>query len=115
PELAAQLDGFRGLLGELDRFAQKSMRIHLTHSPDALPQQLRTLVQSTILSYEGDLPVLRARVAAAMARLDRAAATGVADRVIEAADQVLSTRARLRQAVLELAQSVATGWLPGAQ
>jgi hypothetical protein len=113
--LASQLDALRGLLTEIDRFAQKSMRIRLGGSSDVLPPQLRTLLHSTVLAYERDLPLLRARVAGALARLDPSNAGEVADRVIAMAETVLAARATLRQGVLELAQGVAAAWRPTAE
>jgi hypothetical protein len=113
--LGNQLDEPRRLLEEVDRFAQKSMRIRLTSSTDALPQQFRTLLFSTIVSYQRDLPLLRGRVAAALGRIDRTTAAGVSERVMQAAEAVLAGRAALRQVVLELAQRIATAWLPTVQ
>jgi len=113
-ELTATLDGCQGLLGELDRFAQKSMRIRLTFSTDDLPPQLRALLQTTVLGYEKDLPLLRSRVAQAMARYDAASAAAVAERVLDAARQVLAVRAALRQGVWQLTAAAASAWLPAA-
>src|SRR6266568_6061002 len=53
-ELEGQIDAVRGLLDAIDRFAQKGMRIRLLHLADAVPQQLRTLLSSTLVSYERD-------------------------------------------------------------
>lgn len=114
-DLSGQLDEVRGLFEVVDRFAQKSMRIRLIHSGDALPQQFRTLLFSTITAYERDLPLLRGRVGGALSRIDRDTAAGVTDRVMDAAEQVLAARATLRQAVHEAAQRTAVAWLPTAQ
>src|SRR5262249_49186858 len=111
-DLGAQLDAARGLLGELDRFAQKEMRIRLLHAADPLPAQLRTLRPSTIVAYERDRALLRERVGYMLARVAGAAAGAATDRVLEMAERVLETRARLRQGVLELARGIAGAWLP---
>jgi hypothetical protein len=102
--LAGQLEALRGVLGAIDRFAQKAMRIRLLHAGDALPPQLRTLVQTTIVAYQSDLPLLRARIARA--------AGDATDAVLAAAREVLATRAALRAGVLEIARRVAAGWIP---
>ena len=108
-ELGSQLDGMRAALDAIDRFAQKEMRIRLIRVD--LPPQLRTLFQTTIVSYERDLPLLRDRVAAAVARLG----AGPIDEVMQAAEQTLATRARLRLGLHQLAQSLAAAWLPVAE
>jgi hypothetical protein len=104
--LAGQLETLRGGLGAIDRFAQKAMRIRLLHAGDGLPPQLRTLVQTTIVAYQADLPLLRSRIARA--------AGDATDGVLAAAGQVLATRAALRAGVLEIAQRVAAAWIPVA-
>jgi hypothetical protein len=116
-DLGALLDGVREVLVEIDRFAQKSMRIRLTQelATDPLPQPLRNLLTSTVVSYERDLGLLRGRVAGALARIDRATADEVTDRVLEAAERVLAGRAALRQGVLQLVERLVTDKLPSVQ
>jgi hypothetical protein len=114
-DLIRQLDALRGLLGDVDRFAEKSMRIRLVRSPDALPPQLRTLLHATVVSYERDLSLLRSRISGALARLDPATAAEVTDRVIAMAEEVLAVRATLRQVILDAAPEVAAAWLPIAE
>src|SRR5262249_34949472 len=80
-----------------------------------LPQQLRNLFQTTVLSYERDLPLLRQRAAASMARTDPSGASAAAEGIVEAARQVLAARARQRARVLALAPAVATAGLPAAR
>jgi hypothetical protein len=108
-ELGGQLDGLRAALDAIDGFARKEMRIRLLRVD--LPPQLRTLFHSTIVSYERDLPLLRARVAAAVARLG----AGPVDEVMQAAGQTLETRARLRGGIHQLAQRLAAAWMPVAE
>jgi hypothetical protein len=111
-EVGGELDAAGGLLGEIDRFAQKSMRIRLIHLSDAVPQQLRTLLSTTIASYENEPALLRSRMSAALARVGGAAVT---ERVLEAAERVLAVRAALRRGVLELVRRTAAARLPLAQ
>ncbi len=111
--LAAQLDGLRDVLGEIDRFAGKSMRIRMLHE-EILPAQLRTLLHSTLLAYERDLPLLRQRVAGSLARVAPDQVAAVTERVLATAEQVLAVRAALRHGVLEQARAVAAAWLPVA-
>lgn len=113
--LADPLDGLRDLFAQIDLFAQKSMRIRLVLASDSLPPQLRTLVQTTIIAYERDLPLLRSRIATALSRIDPSRAGETTDRVLAAAEQVLAARATLRRGVMELAQVTAAAWLPVAQ
>jgi hypothetical protein len=112
--LTAQLDGLRDLLGAIDAFAQKSMRIRVTRL-DGLPPQLRTLLYSTVVTYERDLPLLRARVASALARSEASAGADASARILQMAEAVLAARAALRRGVMELAQRSAVHWLPIAQ
>ena len=107
-QLGAQLDGVRGLLAEVDRFAQKEMRIRVI--PLDLPPQLRTLVHTTIVGYERDLALLRGRIAPALARLG----SDAVDAVMQAAEQTLATREPLRAGLLVLAQTSAAAWMPVA-
>jgi hypothetical protein len=108
-ELAAQLDGLRGLFDAIDRFAQKSMRIRLHSTTSALPQQLFTLVTTTIASYARNLPLLRERVQSALLRHGAEEATSV---VMDSAERTLATRALLRDAVMRAAERMAAAWLP---
>lgn len=115
PDVGRELDGVRGLLGEIDRFTQKAMRIRLNHLSDTLPQKLRTLLCSTIVAYEGDLGLLRERVATMLGRLDRSTAVGLTDQVCDAAERALALRATLRRDVIELGRRIATSWLPATR
>jgi hypothetical protein len=108
------LDELRALLCAVDRHAEKCMRIRLGRL-EALPAQLRTLFATTVLAYEHDLPRLRARAAAALARTDPAGAGDTTARLVAAAEQTLATRAALRDGVLRLGRDVATAWLPAAE
>src|SRR5215468_4938243 len=114
-DVGGELDGARGVLGEIDRFTQKAMRIRLHHLSDPLPQQLRTLLYSTIISYERDPSLLRDRVAAMLGRIDPSTAAALTRQVCDAAARVLATRAALRRGVVELAQRRAAAWLPAAR
>jgi hypothetical protein len=114
-ELGGLLDATRGLLADVDRFVEKSMRIRLNQLEGPLPPQLRTLLSSTIVAYAGDLRLLRERVAGILARLDPRTAAAATDRVLDAAGQALATRAALRQEIFALAQRVAGEWLPRAR
>jgi hypothetical protein len=105
--VGARLDELRALLDEIDRFAQKSMRIRITYACDALPPQFRTLLFSTIVSYERDPPLLRTRVSASLARIDPATAGATTDAIMRAAEQTLAMRATLREAVLGAARAFA--------
>lgn len=96
------------VLEEIDRFAQKSMRIRLSHSADGLPQKLRTLLQTTIVSYDGQPALLRERVTAILARLD----PSLIEPILDAAARVLAGRATLRQALLAWAERKAAPALP---
>jgi hypothetical protein len=107
-EVGAQMDRLRALLDEVDRFAQKAMAIRLNLlAADPLPPQLRTLLKTTVIAYHGQLDLLRGRVATALARIDRHTASEVTERVMEAAERVLSLHATLRGGILQLAQKVA--------
>ena len=119
-DLGVALDALRELLNEIDRFTQKSMHIRLLHelSADPLPQQLRTLLTATVVSYAHDLALLRSRMASAMARIDpidRVMADGVTTRLVVVAERVLASRATLRVGVLQLVERVATARMPAAQ
>jgi len=114
-DVGGELDGARGLLGEIDRFTQKAMRIRLHHLSDPLPLQLRTLLYSTIVSYERDPSLLRDRVAAMLGRIDPSTAAALTRQVCDAAARVLATRAALRRGVVEMAQRSAAAWLPAAR
>jgi hypothetical protein len=108
-ELQAQLDGLRSLLAEVDRFTEKVMRVRILHAGETLPQQLRTLIASTIVSYDGKLELFRQRLGGAIARHGGAEA---AERLMEAARDALDTRARLRGGVFTLAGRLAASWQP---
>src|SRR5215470_15216760 len=114
-DVGGELDGARGLLAEIDRFIQKAMRIRLNHLSDPLPQQLRTLLYTTIAGYERDPALLRDRVAAALGRTNPSTAAALTREVCDAAERVLALRAALRRGVLELAQRSAAAWLPAAR
>lgn len=106
--VGVQLDRLRALLDDVDRFGQKAMAIRLNLlAADPLPPQLRTLLKTTVIAYHGQVELLRGRVSAAMARIDRRTAGEVTDRVMEAAERVLSQHAALRGGILELAARVA--------
>ncbi len=113
-DLGAHLDGARGLFAEIDRFAEKSMRIRLLQSTDGLPTQIRTLLYSTVVSYEREPGLLRTRVASITARLGSGGST-LTDQVMQAAERVLAARAVLRQGVVELARRIAATGLPEAR
>src|SRR5262245_27523289 len=90
-EVAAQLDRLRAELGAVDRFAQKAMAIRLNQlAADPLPPQLRTLLKTTVIAYHGQLDLLRGRVATAFSRIDPTTASGATERVMDAAERVLS-------------------------
>jgi hypothetical protein len=91
------------------------MRIRLSHLSDPLPQQLRTLLYSTIVSYEHDAPLLRDRVGPALARIDPRTAGPLTRQVCDAAASVLAMRAAMRRGVLEAARAHAAAWLPAAR
>ncbi len=114
-DVGGELDGARGLLAEVDRFTQKAMRIRLNHLSDPLPPQLRTLLYSTIISYENDAALLRDRVAAMLGRIDPRVAAALTREVCDAAARVLELRAALRRGVLERARRHAAAWLPAAR
>lgn len=114
-DVGGALDGARGLLGAIDRFTQKAMRIRLNHLSDPLPQQLRTLLYSTIVSYEHDPSLLRDRIGAMLGRIDPSTAADLTRQVCESAARVLELRAALRRGVVELAQRSAAAWLPAAR
>lgn len=114
-EIGNSLDELHRLFGALERFAQKCMSIQLLQALDPLPPQLRTLFASTITSYDGKLPLLRERVGGAMARLDRATAAAVAERVVAKAEKVLVLWSALRQGVGAVAQRIAFHALPAAR
>jgi hypothetical protein len=114
-DVGCELDGVRGLLGEIDRFTQKTMRIRLNHLTDALPQKLRILLYSTIVAYERDPALLRGRVMSMLGRLDRSTALALTDQVCDAAERVLAVRPTLRQGVIELVQRIATAQLPATR
>ncbi|MCC6995689.1 MAG: hypothetical protein IT370_13855 [Deltaproteobacteria bacterium] len=115
-ELGRQLDALRDVLAAIDAFAQKAMGIRLTHVLAAapLPPQLRTLLKSTVLSYQHDLPLLRSRVAAALGRVEPATGAAVTADVMDAADRVLALRTDLRARLFVVAQDVAAARLPAA-
>jgi hypothetical protein len=107
-ELGALLDRLRLRLDEVDRFAQKAMAIRLNQlAADPLPPQLRTLLKTTIIAYHGQVDVLRGRVATAMQRIDRSMASAATERVMDAAERVLSLHATLRGGLLSLVVRVA--------
>jgi hypothetical protein len=112
-ELEAALDAVRAFLADVDRFAEKCMRVAL-HQIDVLPREPRALLAGTILAYAGDLALLRGRVAAILGRLDRAGAAKGTERILAMAEATLATRAELRQGILELARELAAAWLPAA-
>ena len=114
-DVGGALDGARGLLGAIDRFTQKAMRIRLDHLNDPLPKQLRTLLYSTIVSYEHDPSLLHDRVGAMLGRIDPSSAADLTRQVCEGAASVLGLRAALRRGVVELAQRNASAWLPSAR
>jgi hypothetical protein len=101
PELLAALGE------ELDRFAEKAMRIRFSASTDAFTREFRTLFTTTITSYANDLPLLRGRVRAALSRSGEADVDGVSERVMIAAESVLGTLATLRQILADAIQRAA--------
>lgn len=115
-DLGQQLDALRDVLPTIDAFAQKAMGIRLTHvlASAPLPPQLRTLLKSTVLSYQHDLPLLRSRVAAALGRVDAATGAAVTADVLDAADRVLALRTDLRARLFVVTQDVAAARLPAA-
>jgi hypothetical protein len=116
-DVGAQLDALGGLLPEIDRFAQRSMGIRLSWAlaSTPAPPQLHKLLSATVVSYEGNLPLLRQRVADAIARLNPAAADDVTRDVMGAAERALGGRAALRAGVLALAQQTAQARLPSVE
>ncbi len=109
-ELCESLDQLRSVLGDVDRFAQKSMHIHLTQTSAAnLPQQLRMLVSTTIVNYANSLPLLAERIGPS---LRRQGGEVLSAQVLDAAARVLDTRAALRSGVLALAEGLAKAKLP---
>lgn len=102
-ELGAQLDALRGLVMEIDRFTQKSMRVRLTATLD-LPRQLHGLLHTTVISYEGRLELLRERLGPSLG--------GDVDRVMDMGAGVLATRAALRQEISGLFPELAARWAP---
>ncbi len=113
-ELGAALDALADVMVDLDRFAQRIMGVWLTQSPAlvAVPAPLRTLVASTVISYEGKQALLRERVSAALQRNDRSTAEETTVELLRAAECVLAARAELRRGVLALARAAAEQRLP---
>src|SRR5262250_251549 len=98
-DVGSALDAASAILAEIDRFIQKAMRIRLNHLSDPLPQQLRTLLYTTIAGYERDPALLRDRVAAALGRTNPSTAAALTREVFDAAERVLALRAALRRGV----------------
>ena len=113
-DLEAQLEAVRDLFGHVDRFAQKAMRIRINPISDTMPQPLRTLIQTTIIAYEGNLGLLGARIAPALSRFDPRSGAETTERILEGGEQVLALRAAMRQGVAAIAQSAAAAWQPAA-
>jgi hypothetical protein len=115
--LGAELDALRGVLAELERFAQKSMTLRLDQAlaRDPLPRELRLLLTTTIANYAGDRPLLRGRIGIAFSRIDRARADELTARAFEAAERVLDDRAALRAGVSQLVQQIAAARLPSVK
>jgi hypothetical protein len=112
-DIGAQLDAVGGALVEIDRFTQKCMGIWLDRALANVPAppQLRRLFGATIVSYDGNLPLFRSRVADALLRIDPAAGAAVAE-LSAAAEQVLGARGSLRAGMFELARRVTETRLP---
>lgn len=121
--IAESLDSLGELLPALDRHTEKMMHLLLTeelaqrHADVPLPQQLRLLFSTTVISYAEDLPKLQARAHAALARLTStpARAATIAADLVDAARRVLGARTRQRELVLTLAVRTATEHQPVAK
>lgn len=92
------------LLGEIDRFAAKCMRIRMDHLTCALPPKIRLLFSATIVAYEREPSLLRGRIAGILGRADPANAASLTDQICDAAVRVLATRQALRLRVIDRAQ-----------
>ena len=116
-ELGAWLDGLRGLLDEIDRFAAKAMRIRVDHVLDPAPvtREFRVLIGTTVLGYAEDVPLLKRRVAAAIARHDAATAHRFAEEVGAVAEAVLALREELRRRLFDFLVERAQGLQPAAR
>ncbi len=116
--LEARDGRLRAALAAIDAFASKSMRIRLDHvlaADTSVAGRFRTYLATTIIDYDGDLGLLRQRVAAAAARVDPRGAADLAATVADAAGQVLAVRAELRRGVLALARDLAAASVVAAQ
>ncbi len=95
----------RTALAAIDSFASQLMRIRLDHllvGYASIERPFRKYLAGRVLDYEGNTDRLRARVAEVATRVDADSAAEVAAGVADAADEVLTLRARLRQGVLAL-------------
>src|SRR5262249_42616403 len=96
------------VLDEIDRFAQKCMRIRLHQLSPALPPKLHTLLSTTIVAYDGTPPaLLRGRVAGMLERIDPSSAAAQTNQICDAATRILALRAALRQGVTDHGQRIA--------
>jgi hypothetical protein len=107
-EVGGEQGGMPGLFDQIDRFTQKAMRIRLNHVTGAVPPKLATLFATTIVAYEDDPALLRARVVSMLGRVDRSSAASLADQICAAAEKVLAVRASLRRGVAEMVKRQAT-------
>lgn len=89
----------RAALSAVDALTSRAMRIRLNHAlanDTTVPPQFRTYLAAQVFEFEGDLDRLRAR--ARQVVRDDDAVTAIAS----AAQQVLATRAALRDGILAL-------------
>jgi hypothetical protein len=106
-QLGAQLDGLHQVLLTIEQFTTKAMGIHLTHvlATEPAPPQLRTLLSSTIVAYDGDMKLLRRR-------FERSVSPSLLESIIAAAESVLGARKRLRDGTLALGRKLAAAHAP---
>jgi hypothetical protein len=114
-DVGGEQGGMPGLFDQIDRFAQKAMRIRLNHVSGAVPPKLATLFATTIVAYEDDPALLRARVFSMLGRVDRPSATALTDQICAAADKVLAVRASLRRGVAEMVKRLAADQSPATR
>ena len=110
--LGAQLDALHQALLAIEQFTRLAMDIRLRHvlAHEPVAPELRRLLSATVVSYAGELALLRQRFA-------RYLSATLLEAVIAAVEWVLALRQALRGGVLELGRQVALtqeSWLKKA-
>jgi len=112
-DIGRALDALRALFSDVDRFAGKSVHIHIVQSFSTVPQQMRALLVGTLVNYASDVGLLDQRISPALLRADPSGDTRT--RLLAVVERVLAVRAELREGVYALVGCYISTHLPAVQ